>query len=57
MLHKVNSGQLYNSNTQHNRLLVNYSKGESESRKKPYRFRLKQNIWIKVEIKHIWKKF
>ena len=32
MLRKVNSGRLYNSFTQHNRLLVNLSKGESESK-------------------------
>ena len=32
MLRKVNSGQLNNSITQHNRLLVDYSKGESESK-------------------------
>ena len=32
MLSKVNSGRLYNSITRHNRLLVDYSKGESESK-------------------------
>ena len=30
MLRKVNSGRLYNSITRHNRLLVDYSKEESE---------------------------
>ena len=31
MLRKVNSGRLYNIITRHNPLLVDYSKGESES--------------------------